>query len=69
MIVKKITVKPRVDDSRRGYLLVPKEGRSGRVYFGQEPEDVPHTDYVNRRLRCGDLVRAKPATTKKKKEG
>jgi len=66
-----IQVRPRDDDSERGYLLVrDMRKRSRKVYFSQEPTAVKRDLYINARLARGDLVlvKAKP-TNAKKKEG
>ena len=66
----KITVQPRRDESELGYLKVRFFPSSTKRYFKGEPTATDHTDYVNRRLRCGDLVEVKPAKpAPKKKEG
>jgi hypothetical protein len=70
MIVKRITVKPRADNTELGYLKVPKpRQRRGRVYFAPDPVEVTQTSYITRRLLRGDLVEVKPDAKPKKKEG
>ena len=63
----KVTVQPRKDDSALGYLKVRRRPSANKIYYPNEPTTVEHTDYVNRCLRSGDLVKveAKPAPKKK----
>ena len=62
-MINKIWVQP-----RKG-LKVRDITRSRKTYFVEGPQEVVKTDYINRRLRAGDLIEVKPASAAKKKEG